>query len=115
MMMDASPETNEISGKPRTVSSYWQEIMTEFQSNFHKAHPRLEYIYCFMSPTTGYVNAVKPILSKYSSYIVRTNRKGVGAIASCWGEGLRMCAPELVEPSEVERRLRRMGCDLVEV
>lgn len=112
MMKDSSPDVGTSSGRSTTVSRFWQERTKGFEPQLSEAYPDLEFIYCFMSRTTGYVDAVKPLLSGYNSYAVSTNRRGVRKITTLWGEGVRRCAPALVEPTEVESELERIGCSL---
>ncbi|TET89610.1 MAG: peroxide stress protein YaaA [Methanomassiliicoccales archaeon] len=112
MMKDSSSLTRGPSGRVKTVSRYWQVQMREFQPTFAETYPDLEYIYCFMSTTTGYVDAIRPLLSGYDSYVVDTNRRGVAKITSSWGEGVKRCAPTLVRPADVERKLEKMECEL---
>jgi cytoplasmic iron level regulating protein YaaA (DUF328/UPF0246 family) len=111
MMKDRSPSH-------KSVHSWWDNIFRRYSLSavLKKCYPGLKNIYCFMSDTSGYVDAVKSLGESFMTYVVHVEKGSTGASTKAWGNGLRLCIEESpASPEDVAQIVVREGCTLLPI
>jgi hypothetical protein len=103
---------------PRGIALYkwWHDVFIRknLPAMLKDVYPELQNIYCFMSDTTGYVDAVRSLGESYGTYVVHVPDGSTGRSPEAWGKSLKKCLDECpTNPEQVARIVEGEGCSLI--
>ncbi len=98
-------------------------VYRRWRSTFDNGHlsellrrymPALEEIYCFMSQSTGYVPAIRPLSRDFRIFVVEVKEGSSGRSTRAGGRAFRRCIERgASSEEEIEGSVRAEGCVLV--
>lgn len=109
MMADKSPTNN-------AVYNFWRNCFAtdEVKTNLQKVLSNFDYVYCLMSTTTGYVDAVAEILADYCSYFIIPQESGQTNKLKSWGKVLSEAILKgYNSPDEMRKVAEMHNCEMV--
>jgi cytoplasmic iron level regulating protein YaaA (DUF328/UPF0246 family) len=105
---------DEAPGNKR-VWKYWAEAFRnrKVKKAIDLIFLKYDYIYCLLSTTSGYTDAIAKILYDYDSYVLKSREKGQLKILSSWGNILNYSILSQINfPDEVERIAQTNNCKM---
>ena len=111
MMKDRSPYNT-------AVYKWWSDIFERrrLSTILEERYSGLKNIYCFLSRTSGYIDAVRILGEKFMTYIVSVENGSTGGSTRAWGNSLKLCLEESPSnPDEIARIVEREGCKLIQL